>query len=93
MNAKVKSRRQMAQEEGEKKKRLPDLAGFFILFTQIYPSIVLLGYISGFMDVQLDKLASDSISAGLDIVLLTVACICAVIGPFASWFAKKYLED
>lgn len=85
------SRRKRGNEK-EPKKELSDVITFFILFTQVYPAVTLVGYVSGFMDVQLTKIASDSMSAGLDIVLLTVAVLCAVVGPGASIFAKDFLE-
>lgn len=86
------SRRNRKASNKEEKRELPEVVQFFILFTQVYPALVLLMYVSGFMDVQLSKLSSDSMSAGLDVVLLTIAALCALVGPGASIFAVKYLE-
>lgn len=88
-----KSRRHQDKEGEVKKKKLPELASYFVVFTQTYPTLILLGYVSGFMDVQLSKISSGSLSATLDIVLLTFAATCAVIGPFVSFFALRYMED
>ena len=91
-NQNKKHQSQLMGSDESEESQLPDAVGFFILFTQIFPTIILLGYVTGFMDVQLSKLSSGSVSAGTDIVLVTTACICAVVGPFVSYFAKKYME-